>query len=133
MGRPGEETDEADDAIARALSAPSHDADVAARVWEQLWHGGYAVDRVVDAPGRRAFVLRRTAEGADARLTPTERSLVQRAVRGASYKVMAAELGLTIGSVSTQLKRALRKLGIESRVQLVRYFGPCFDRDDVPR
>lgn len=43
---------------------------------------------------------------------------------GHGLKVIAYDLGLDVSTVSLHLKSAMRKLGVRSRVDLVRVFGP---------
>lgn len=52
-------------------------------------------------------------------LTPDEQAVVRRVVTGTSYEPIAAELGVAATTVATRLSRALEKLGLESRAQLI--------------
>ena len=52
------------------------------------------------------------------RLTPNEQRVAELAVRGASNKEIAAELGRSVKTVEGHLWKAFRKLGIDSREQL---------------
>jgi len=53
------------------------------------------------------------------RLTQRELVVVRCAALGLANKVIAHELGLSVGSVTTYLRRAQRKLGIDTRLQLI--------------
>jgi DNA-binding NarL/FixJ family response regulator len=85
------------------------------------------VDRF-EAGGRRYFVVRPALRPT---LSPREAQIVACAAEGRSNKVIAYELGLRIGTVSSSLSAALRKLGLESRADLVALAalapegGPC--------
>src|SRR5688572_4020804 len=56
---------------------------------------------------------------ARAPLTPRERDVVTLLVSGASTREIASQIGLTIATVNTYLKRIFSKLGVHSRVELV--------------
>jgi DNA-binding CsgD family transcriptional regulator/tetratricopeptide (TPR) repeat protein len=53
-----------------------------------------------------------------ASLTPTERSVVDRAVRGLSNPQIAAELFISRGTVKTHLEHVYTKLGVRNRTEL---------------
>ncbi|HVU18139.1 MAG TPA: response regulator transcription factor [Candidatus Didemnitutus sp.] len=65
----------------------------------------------------------RAAESAESRpqLSERERDVLQRLSEGASYKSIAAELELSVKSVETFRVRGMKKLGLASREELVRY------------
>lgn len=54
-------------------------------------------------------------------LSEREAEVVQRIARGYSNKDIAAQLNLSIKTVETYRARAMEKLGLESRAELVRY------------
>lgn len=54
-------------------------------------------------------------------LSERERDVLQRLSDGASYKAIAAELELSVKSVETFRVRGMKKLGLASREELVRY------------
>jgi DNA-binding NarL/FixJ family response regulator len=56
-------------------------------------------------------------------LSRRERSVMEYAALGHSNKYIAYELGLSMASVSSILKRVMSKLGLESRSALIRMFG----------
>jgi DNA-binding NarL/FixJ family response regulator len=62
-------------------------------------------------------VSRPAAPPADAELTPRERTVLERLARGQSNKAIAAELGLTEGTVKGYVSTILSKLGLEDRTQ----------------
>jgi DNA-binding NarL/FixJ family response regulator len=54
-------------------------------------------------------------------LTERETTVLKRMAEGASYKAIAAELGISAKSVDTLRTRLIRKLGLTSREDMVRY------------
>jgi DNA-binding NarL/FixJ family response regulator len=67
----------------------------------------------------------------DPRGPPRERSLSARereiallAVHGRAYKLIAAELGVSISTVAGRVDRVLAKLGVASRAELICVLGP---------
>ena len=78
-------------------------------------------------------------------LSPREREVLGRRVDGDAVKVVAADLGLSLGSVSELQRRALDKLGVDSIEEAVRLvsniaalfrhgpdgFAPMLTPDDV--
>jgi DNA-binding NarL/FixJ family response regulator len=67
--------------------------------------------------------IRSVDEGATPRplLSERERDVLQRLSEGASYKAIAGEMGLSVKSVETFRVRGMRKLGLATREDLVRY------------
>jgi RNA polymerase sigma factor (sigma-70 family) len=59
------------------------------------------------------------ATTADAMLAPRERQVLEYLVEGYSYKEIAAQLGLSIGTVSTYVNRIYTKLHVSSRREVV--------------
>lgn len=54
-------------------------------------------------------------------LTPRQWQIVESLVHGATASEVAAELGLSLNTVQTHIKRIYRKLDVCSRVELVRW------------
>lgn len=75
---------------------------------------GHVVARYVQVPGVASTLL-----GAD--LSGRETEVVQRIAHGYSNKEVAAQLTLSVKTVETYRARAMEKLGIDSRAELVRY------------
>jgi len=75
---------------------------------------GHVVARYVQVPGVASAL-----EGTE--LSERETDVVQRVAHGYSNKEIAAQLNLSVKTVETYRARALDKLGIESRAELVRY------------
>ncbi len=74
----------------------------------------HVVARYVQVPGVASAL-----EGTE--LSERETEVVQRVAHGYSNKEIAAQLNLSVKTVETYRARALDKLGIESRAELVRY------------
>ena len=53
-------------------------------------------------------------------LSERESAIVREVVRGLSEKEIAADLGVTVSTVSTYLRRAMAKLGVATRAELLR-------------
>lgn len=66
---------------------------------------------------------RREGDGLQAasRLTPREREIVQLLAEGHRNKIVAHKLGISIKTVETHRTTLMRKLGVKSIVELVRY------------
>ena len=61
------------------------------------------------------------AQPANGPLSDREREVLMRIARGFSNKEIAAELGLSVKTVETYKGRVAEKLGLRSRVEIVRY------------
>lgn len=75
---------------------------------------GHVVARYVQVPGVTSALL-----GTD--LSERETEVVQRIAHGYSNKEIALQLNLSVKTVETYRARAMEKLGIDSRAELVRY------------
>lgn len=75
---------------------------------------GYVVARYVQAPGVESPLLATD-------LSERETEVVQRIAHGYSNKEIATQLTLSVKTVETYRARAMEKLGIASRAELVRY------------
>ena len=75
---------------------------------------GHVIARYVQVPGVASALL-----GTD--LSERETEVVQRIAHGYSNKEIAAQLNLSVKTVETYRARAMEKLGIDSRAELVRY------------
>lgn len=96
--------------------------EAATEMWTALVSGRWSlVDRF--ERGERRYIVARSNEPGlrDPRaLSPRERVIVQLAVLGKSSKLIAYELGLAPSTVASHLSTAMRKLGVKSRVALIR-------------
>jgi two-component system, NarL family, response regulator NreC len=75
---------------------------------------GHVVARYVQVPGV-------TSELLGTELSEREAEVVQRIAHGYSNKEIATQLNLSVKTIETYRARAMEKLGIDSRAELVRY------------
>jgi len=97
------------------------DPDAALNLWRGLLDGRWSLIDRVEHDGRRLIVAHRNnvaTRGLRA-LTFRERQVAAYAALGHSNKLIAYELGLSLGSVGTHLTSALAKLGAKSRLELI--------------
>jgi DNA-binding CsgD family transcriptional regulator len=97
------------------------DPDAALALWRGLLDGRWSLIDRFDSDGRRFVVAHRNhveTQGLRA-LTLRERQVASYAALAHPNKLIAYELGLSVGSVSVHLTSALAKLGAKSRVELV--------------
>lgn len=108
------------------------DPEQALELWRALVRGRWSTVDWFDSDGRR-FVLGvpNAPEVMDPRgLSEREQQAVAYALSGQTNKHIAYQLGLSKGRVSTLMSSAMRKLGVQTRAQLVkkmRDFGPITD------
>lgn len=94
-----------------------------ARLWNALLAGHWKLASVTDTDGQRMLVLRRDRASAAELLTARERDVLRAAASGVPSKYAANELGVCVTTFSTHLGRAMRKLGIRDRSQLLHVTG----------
>ncbi len=92
-------------------------------VWQGLVEGRWSLIDRFDTDGRRFYVaLVNPPAAVDARaLSALEAQIVGMVVTGEPNKVIGYALGLSEGTVSARLSDAMRKLGIASRADLIRF------------
>jgi len=97
------------------------EVDEALQLWEEVVRGRWSVVDWFDTDGRRFILALPNAERArDPRgLTEREYQVATQAGTGESSKVIAYNLGISRSRVSTLLQGAMRKLGVQTRAQLV--------------
>lgn len=102
------------------------DPSAAVELWRGLVAGRWTLLEHFESDGRRYLVARRNDPDApDPRaLSFRERQVVGYAALGYPTGLIAYTLGLAPATVSTQLGKALRKLGLRSRGELVQALGP---------
>jgi DNA-binding CsgD family transcriptional regulator len=107
----------------------------ALEVWQGLVDGRWSLVERFDADGRRFMLAHRNPENVvDPRgLTSTESRVTGLAVRGYANKLIAYHLGISEGTVTSHLHNALRKLGLSSRVELLRTLGTHYPQPTDPR
>jgi DNA-binding CsgD family transcriptional regulator len=92
-------------------------------LWTYMLDRGFVVLEQTREGAKKRLVavrLRDPAWEAMCRLAPAERRVVDRVVRGLSNKEVAYELGIEEATVASRLRRAERRLGLRSRVELIR-------------
>ena len=111
-------------AIDRARLERTRAPDTALEHWQALVSGRWSLVDRFESDGRTFLIAKPNPPRPPAvpRLTPRERAVVALAVLGRSNKLIAYELGLSLGSVGTYLQRAQRRLGVSSRAALIREF-----------
>jgi len=98
------------------------DPEKALQLWAALVQGRWSTVDWFDSDGRR-FVLGvpNAPNIIDPRgLTDREMQVVSYALCGQTNKLIAYHLGLTRGRVSTLLRSAMRKLGVQTRAELIK-------------
>ena len=90
-------------------------------LWKGLVRGTYSLVETFDTDGRRFYVARRNDPQVDnpEGLSRRERQVVAFAALGYDNRRIAYQLGLAPSTVGTYLKRAMDKLRVDSRVELV--------------
>jgi DNA-binding NarL/FixJ family response regulator len=63
--------------------------------------------------------LHETTSGKDYQLTPREKEILQSLSRGNSFKLIAAELGISLETVRTHIKHIYDKLHVQSQIEAV--------------
>jgi DNA-binding CsgD family transcriptional regulator len=107
----------------------------ALEIWQGLVDGRWSLVEHFDRDGKRFLLAHRNPEDVtDPRgLTNMESRVTALAVRGYSNKLIAYHLGIQEGTASSHLHRAQRKLGLESRVELVKTLGRHYPQATDPR
>ncbi len=94
----------------------------AAALWHGLIDGSWSLVDHVESDGRRRVLVRKNPPGVrdPKALTARERAVAAFAAMGRSNKYVAYLLGISPSSVSEHLASAQRKLGFQTRTELVR-------------
>jgi DNA-binding CsgD family transcriptional regulator len=100
-------------------------------VWRGLVRGQWSLVDTVDVDGKHLMLVHRNPEDVcDPRgLTEMESRVAGLAVRGYTDALIAYHLGLSDGTVSAHLSRAMQKLRISGRVELVRRLGTRYPKE----
>lgn len=107
--------------IARAKREGRSDPEACLAFWRAMVDGRWTLVERVDTDGKRLVIAKRNQPTgvAHAALSPKERAILERAALGGSVRYVAYELGLPESTVSEALARAMKKLGVRSRAELV--------------
>jgi DNA-binding CsgD family transcriptional regulator len=94
-------------------------------LWTGLVEGTWSLIDWEDTDGSRLFlaVENDPETTASRRLTQKEAQVATYVAQRHPYKLVAYELGISISTVSTHLRKALKKLGLSSRMELVWLHG----------
>jgi DNA-binding CsgD family transcriptional regulator len=97
----------------------------AMRAWEALVRGQWTIVETVERDGKRLLLARRNPLRPPGLLdlTADERSVAWLAACSHSYKYIAYELGIPLATVASRLRRAMRKLRITNRGELIQRLG----------
>ena len=100
------------------------DPDAACELWRAMVRGEWSLVDWVDHDGKRFLLAQNNPipRAERAALTKREQQIVACAAMGHSNKLIAYDLGLSVGTVSVVLARAAKKLGVSGRVALIRAF-----------
>src|SRR5689334_15941551 len=91
-------------------------------VWQALIAGRWSIVDHFDSDGRRFLIAHRNQPEvtAPAPLTAREAQVFRAAALGHPKKLIAYELGIALSTVATHLRNAAARLGVHTRVGLIR-------------
>jgi DNA-binding CsgD family transcriptional regulator len=103
----------------------TRDPDGALEAWRALVDGRWTLLEQFESDGRRFLIARRNEPRGRSRdgLTASETVCAVYASMGHSGKLIAYELGVAESTVSTHVRRAMRKLRLRSRAELAKALG----------
>ncbi|MFT3709319.1 MAG: helix-turn-helix transcriptional regulator [Archangium sp.] len=108
---------------ARSRKVRTDAPEEALREWQALVHGRWSLVDHFERDGRRYLVARRNdPQSEGGRLSLRERQVIGFAALGHSNRLIGYELGIAPSTVATHLKTAMDRLGITSRLELIRQF-----------
>lgn len=118
-------------AIDRARRASSFDPDAALGYWRAMVEGKWTLVERFEADGRRILVARPNEPKTQRsrKLTGNELKVVSLSALNHPAKLVAYELGFSESATSRLLSRALRKLGLKNRAELVELRDALFGTD----
>ncbi|HEX8795210.1 MAG TPA: helix-turn-helix transcriptional regulator [Polyangiaceae bacterium] len=95
------------------------------RLWTALLEGRWSIVESTERDGKRMILACRNEPRVLGmrKLTARQRSITSYAALGHTYKYISYELGISITVVATELRAAMRKLGIRNRGELISTFG----------
>lgn len=110
-----------DAAIGVMRAKRERDPLAASAFWSAMVDGRWTLVERFDTDGKRLLLAKRNAPDGVAHhaLTARERAVVERAGLGGTLRHVAYELGMAESTVSETLSRAMKKLGVRSRAELI--------------
>jgi DNA-binding CsgD family transcriptional regulator len=96
-------------------------------LWGRVLGGELAVDRHYVDDGQEILVLRPGARS----ISERERQVIDLLASGTSSKAVGYDLGLAPSTVSTHVTSALAKLGVRTKVELIRLHALLHDAEEV--
>lgn len=109
---------------ARARKLRSADPEEAIALWEPLVSGRWSLVDHFERDGRRYLVARQNDPFVPGdKLTLRERQVVGFVALGHANKLIGYELGISASTVATHLTSAAKKLGLGSRLELIKAFN----------
>jgi DNA-binding NarL/FixJ family response regulator len=102
------------------ISPPTSSRPSALAAWQSLILGRYRISSRYDRAGKRYLVATPNPRGP---LTPRQRDILAARARGKALKVIAFDLGVSIGTVSQDLSFAMQHIGLGSSADLAAVFG----------
>lgn len=120
------------DRIERARAGPVRKNDIEALdLWQGLVEGRWSVVHHYDSDGRRYHLAMANPPLAvfDRALIEIEAEVAAMVIAGESNKVIAYSLGIAESTVANHITHALKKLGVRSRIELIRLAATLGVRD----
>jgi DNA-binding CsgD family transcriptional regulator len=114
-----------DAALVMVRAKRERDPIAALAFWTAMVEGRWTLVERFDSDGKRLLLARRNAPETfpHRALTEKERLVVERASLGVSLQLVAYELGWPRSTVSDALARAMKKLGVRDRAELVELYA----------
>jgi len=100
--------------------SPSSSRPSALTAWQRLVSGRYRITSRYDRAGKRYLVATPNPQGT---LTQRQCDVLAYRARGTALKVIALDLGVSIGTVSQDLSSAMQHMGLGSAADLAAVFG----------
>lgn len=88
----------------------------------ETYEGGAAISPVLANRLLQAFRQQSNTRRSLSTLTPRENEILKALVKGYSYKQVAADLNISLGTVRTHIEHIYGKLGVNSKAEAVAHF-----------
>ena len=111
------------DAATRLHAGGRSRAEDGLALWDELLRGGWYIATQFGLGGHHRIVavrLQAPEARALSRLSQAERAVAEHVADGLANREVAAQLNVPVATVATRLRRALRKLGLRRRMELIR-------------